>query len=226
MGTLFFVDDEWYQNRVVGRDMCDRFMKLSLCKSLKLDGEYTNHSIRSTVITTLDKAGFEARHIIKLSSHKSETTIKEYSTRCPENKRKAMFDSLTNAIQPKNKKIKQKPEIATSTVTKNQTPDLQLNDVKLDLPTFELQEIADFDTIDDELLVQMMTDHDKENTNDNINNNNNQTNPGEVAIQNQNVVQPPQINTQVINQNMLPQFRMPAMYFPNSNVTINYNFSK
>ena len=49
---------------VVGRDMCDRFMKLSLTKSLKLDGDYTNHSIRATVITMLDKEGFEACHII------------------------------------------------------------------------------------------------------------------------------------------------------------------
>ena len=35
-----------------------------------------------------------------------------------------------------------------------------------------------------------------------------------------------QINTQVntINQHQMP--RIPAMYFPNNNVTINYNFAK
>ena len=76
-------------------------MKLSLAKSVKLDSEYTNHSIRSTVISTLDNAGFEARHIMQLSSHRSESSIKEYSTKCPENKRKEMFDSLTEAMVPK-----------------------------------------------------------------------------------------------------------------------------
>ena len=35
-----------------------------------------------------------------------------------------------------------------------------------------------------------------------------------------------QINTSVINQNIPPQFCLPAMYFPNSNVTINYNFKQ
>ena len=70
-------------------------MKLSICKSLSLDGDYTNHSIHATVISTLDNAGFEGRHIIQLSSHKSEATIKEYSAKCLDNKRKEMFQSLS-----------------------------------------------------------------------------------------------------------------------------------
>ena len=90
-------------------------MKLSICKTLKLEGEYTNHSIRATAITTLDNAGFEGRHIIQLSSHKSESTIKQYSTKCPDNKRKEMFQSLSDAMkpQPKHQKVK-----ATSTMSK------------------------------------------------------------------------------------------------------------
>ena len=65
-------------------------------KGLTLEGDYTNHSIRATVISTLDEAGFEGRHIIQLSPHKSEATIKDNSRKCPESKRKEMFQSLSD----------------------------------------------------------------------------------------------------------------------------------
>ena len=100
-GLINYVDEEWYEPRKVGRDTMERFMKLSICKNVHLDGDYTNHSICVTVIETLDNAGFEARHIIKLTSHKSESTVKEYARKCPENKRKAMFQSLSNAMESK-----------------------------------------------------------------------------------------------------------------------------
>ena len=40
---------------------------------------YTNHSIRATCITLLDNAGNEARHIMAVSGHKSESSIRSYS---------------------------------------------------------------------------------------------------------------------------------------------------
>ena len=47
-----------------------------------------NYLIKLTLTSTLDNAGFEGCHITQLSSHKSKPTIKEYLTKCPENKRK------------------------------------------------------------------------------------------------------------------------------------------
>ena len=85
--NLHFTDPVWYEPRVVGRDPLERFMKY-LSKDINLSVDYTNHSIRVTCISTLDMAGFEARHIMALSSHKNEATIKEYSTICPDIKRK------------------------------------------------------------------------------------------------------------------------------------------
>ena len=102
-GLINYINENWYENRIVGKDLLDRFMKINLGKSIALQGNYTNHSIRATVISTLDGDGFKARHIIALSSHKSEQTIKEYSTKCPELKRKQMFSSLSNAMLPKTK---------------------------------------------------------------------------------------------------------------------------
>ena len=177
--------------------MCEHFMKLSLGQSVKLDAEYTNHSIRATVILTLDRDSFEARHIIKLSSHKSEATVKEYAITCPENKRKEMFDSLTNAMNPsKNKKAK-----VTSAAG---AQDMNIQDVKSNLPNFDLQEIDNFDTIDDSLLIQLMEDHDKENTNDNANNNNNVQAPNALATKGPNAPPMSQFNTQVINNMVVP----------------------
>ena len=223
-GRINYIDAEWYESRPVGHDMLDRFMKINLSKNVTLSREYTNHSIRSTVINNLDKAGFEARHIIQLSSHKSEATIKEYAPKCDENKRKEMFDSLSNVMQPTSKK--NKTPTATSAKSNNddtQTPDIL--DVKQNLPNFHLDPI-DYDTIDDNLLSNLLTDFtDDENSNSNNNNNSNQA----MVPHPQNTTSNPnqQFNTQVINQNMPFAYpNMPTMYFPNSNVTINYNFNK
>ena len=205
--------------------MCDRFMKLSLSKSYPLEEEYTNHSIRATVISSLDNAGFKARHIIKLSSHKSEATVKEYATKCPEKKRKEMFQSLSNKIQPKPKKAK------TATVTSSNPPEpnenaiAPVNTEMLNM-NFDLQPIDDFDTIDDEALAKLVYNLPTDN-------NNAKTQPTGAMSQfgqqqDLNLPVQPQINTQVITQNVQNQYlpRIPPMYFPHSNVTINYNFGK
>ena len=229
---MYYIEEEWYENRVVGRDMCDRFMKLSLAKSVQLDGDYTNHSICATVITTLDKEGFEACHIIKLSSHKSESTVKEYSTKCPENKWKEMFDSLTNAMHPKQKKAKTvaKPPSPKQASNAPSNIDIDIHDIKDNLPRFDLQEIYDFDTIDHSLLVQIITEEtDKENSNKKTNQQVATTPQGihQMAINSPKNSAIQQQTQQINNQfNMPPQFHFPGMFFPNSNVTINYNFGK
>ena len=234
-GTVNYCDPDWFEPRVIGRDMLERFMKLSLHKSLKLDGTYTNHSIRATVISTLDRAGFEARHIIALSSHKNESTIKDYATKCPENKRKEMFDSLSNAMLPTVKKSKHPTSTVTKAIADGQTG--QENPID-NLATFDLDPINDFETLDDNLLANLIYDNptltkgsDKENATANINS------PDAIVPkmpQNMVPLAPtttsanPQINTQVINHNVPTKNvnfpRLPPMYFPNSNVTINYNF--
>lgn len=81
-GFIDYEDPEWYYAQPVGHDPLETFMeKLSI--KLQLSDVYTNHCIRATCMQILDNAGFEARHIIALSSHKSESTIKKYATRCP-----------------------------------------------------------------------------------------------------------------------------------------------
>ena len=86
---LHYTDEVWYEARVVRCDMLECYMKINLPRNVRMDGEYTNHSIHATVIQRLDNAGFEAHHIMSVSGHKNESSIKEYATNCPEIKKRA-----------------------------------------------------------------------------------------------------------------------------------------
>ena len=52
---------------------------------------YTNQCIRATCITSLDQHGIEARHIMSVRGHKSETSIKSYSRCVSESKKQKVF---------------------------------------------------------------------------------------------------------------------------------------
>ena len=49
-----------------------------LSKEAVLSKIYTNHSIPATAVTILDKCEYEARHIMAVSGHKSELSIRSY----------------------------------------------------------------------------------------------------------------------------------------------------
>ena len=70
--------DTWYDNMVIGERTLGEKMK-TLSQEAHLSKCYTNHSIRATAVTILDKSGFEARHIMAVSGHKNEASIRSYS---------------------------------------------------------------------------------------------------------------------------------------------------
>lgn len=55
---------------------------------------YTNHCVRATSITALDNAGIEARHIMRASGHRSESSIRSYSCRLSETKKREISQCL------------------------------------------------------------------------------------------------------------------------------------
>ena len=59
-------------------------MKTLIKEAELLNPKYTNHSIWKTCLITSDEAGIEGRHMIYLSSYKSESIIKEYTNKVPE----------------------------------------------------------------------------------------------------------------------------------------------
>ena len=56
----------------------------SISKELKLSQKYTNHCIRATAVSLLHQCNFEARHIMRVLGHKSESNIRSYSRRLSE----------------------------------------------------------------------------------------------------------------------------------------------
>ena len=78
-----------------------------LAKEAELsDLSYTNHLIRATVMTVLDENNFKAHHIIAVSGHHSDNTVKKYAKRCPEKKKKCeMAESLAVQLSTNKPKI-------------------------------------------------------------------------------------------------------------------------
>jgi integrase len=61
-------------NIAVGQNTLGAKLK-TLSQELELSKMYTNHCLRATTITLLDENGFEARHIMSISGHKSESVV-------------------------------------------------------------------------------------------------------------------------------------------------------
>ena len=87
-------DDVWYDNMFVGqRTLGEKMKKLST--DAELSYIYTNHSIQATAITVLDECGYEARHIMAVSGHKSENSIRSYAARTSLSKKRKMSEALS-----------------------------------------------------------------------------------------------------------------------------------
>ena len=167
---LNYTDPVWFESRRMGHNPLETFMK-NLCEEANLlSKEYTNHSIRATCISHLDTSGFEARHIAALSSHKSEATIREYSVKCPENKRKEMFNALAVPMKI-GKKIKSEAQSTVTSeeaITPNQVQTLpHNNNVSLDIPFGDINSLSniqllEMDSDDDNLLSQILNETEKE----------------------------------------------------------------
>ena len=67
-------------------------------KEIQLSYQYTNHCIRATAVSLLDECNFEARHIMRVSGHRSESSIRSYSRRLSEVKQKEISHSLSTAM--------------------------------------------------------------------------------------------------------------------------------
>ena len=77
-GNASTSEDLWYDDMVVGERTVGQKMK-NISREAKLPKCNTNHSIRVTAVTILDKSGFEARHIMAIRGHKNEASIQSYS---------------------------------------------------------------------------------------------------------------------------------------------------
>ena len=70
-------------------------MMKNISVDAKLSIIYTNHCIRATSVSVLDECGIEARHIMSVSGHRSESSIRSYARTSIGIKRK-MSENLTS----------------------------------------------------------------------------------------------------------------------------------
>lgn len=92
----------WFCRSPLGKNTLASLMS-EISKKAKLSPIYTNHSIRATAITAMDEAGIEARHIMRASGHKNESSIRSYACRLNEPKKRQMSDCLSSALGTVNK---------------------------------------------------------------------------------------------------------------------------
>ena len=238
-------NEEWYDNVPVGPHPLENCMR-KLSENAGLSMMYTNHCIRATVITNLDRAGFEARHIKAVSGHKSDETIKNYAVKCPNIKKREMSDVLSAKLDIKRPKPKASSTVTTESTTRN-------TDQQAEFPTLNVNDIVDFvpipNNVDDFDINQILkVVEEAEKSTEKIPEANKVpqedtevraktpvTTPSETATVPNPVnitvppaplvgYSPPNLNSVQVNQgNNYPL--VPQMYFPGSNVTINYHIN-
>ena len=89
--------DIWYERRPFGKNKLGNMMS-DLSVAAALSKTYTNHCIRATLIATLDQAGYEARHIMTVSGHRNEASIKSYSRDTSTNQKRKMSEAISSTI--------------------------------------------------------------------------------------------------------------------------------
>ena len=222
-GYRHYNNDEWYEKNIVGEKTINSFMKTFIKDAQLETNMYTNHSIRATCIHTLDKNSFEARHITAISGHKNEATIRTYSTKCPENKKRQMYEALKDSVIAKKPKTEPTATVSKPSEEEN-TQDLQTINVN-DLQDLQVDMNVNQNNNNTELPAnfQLMPFEFEQDSDDFLLNYINS------APQMQKLESPP--NTTILAKTTTTNTMsrsmpiIPKMYFPNSNVTINYNFN-
>ena len=97
-------DSVWHCNSPLGENTLGSLMK-TISVDCKLSQEYTNHVIRSTAVSVLDKNNIEARHIMCMSGHKSESSIRSYSRQLTESKTREMSQTLSSTCAQRSTEI-------------------------------------------------------------------------------------------------------------------------
>lgn len=98
-------DEVWYHCEKLGKNKVQGLMPTLVNQAGLANKSLTNHCIRSTCITISDQEGYEARHIMAVSGHKREESIKSYASKTSASTKRQISDTLADAIvEPQKKK--------------------------------------------------------------------------------------------------------------------------
>ncbi|KAK3082459.1 hypothetical protein FSP39_018219 [Pinctada imbricata] len=85
----------WYTCKPLSKRLFSKFMA-DICKNAECSLAYTVHSVRTTAIQLLSHSGVETRHIMMMSGHRNEASVRSYSRDCSESLKRKMSDRLAN----------------------------------------------------------------------------------------------------------------------------------
>lgn len=95
--TVKSEDKVWYDNKPLGVNKIEGMMK-EISKLASLSRIYTNHSVRATAITLWSNAQVPSRHIMAISGHRCEASLRNYNTRPSSEQLRACSDILSGAL--------------------------------------------------------------------------------------------------------------------------------
>lgn len=216
-------DEVWYNNEKLGKNKIQGLMP-NLVRNAGLGNQsLTNHCIRSTCITILDQQGYEAHHIMTVSGHKREESIKSYASKTSASTKRQISDTLADAI------IKP-PEKKTRAINENVLPKLPPNHIHTSIACKDKFEIPKDNSDKDDPsnlsfgeLLELQPDE--------VDNLVKELFGSEMPIPGNAI---PTNSVAVKNNNQLTSFNpckntqqiIPKMMFSNSNITINFNVNK
>ena len=94
-------DSVWYENRPLGVNKLGVMMR-EISEEAELSSIYTNHCVRATAITLWSDAGLENRHIMAVSGHRNEQSLKSYNSRPSSTQLRQSSDILTRSLVSSN----------------------------------------------------------------------------------------------------------------------------
>ena len=95
----FIENEKWYCRVAIGKNALNKFM-VNLSTSARLSRANTNHCIRATCVPALDEAGVEARHIMTITGHKNEASIRSYSCTLSDEKKRDISTTISDTLIP------------------------------------------------------------------------------------------------------------------------------
>ena len=84
----------WYTCKPLSKRMFSKFMS-NICEQAQCSTSYTAHSLRATAIQQLSNAGLETRHIMLMSGHRNEASVRSYSRDCSVEQKRHISDILS-----------------------------------------------------------------------------------------------------------------------------------
>ena len=84
----------WFDDKPLSKRTFTNFLP-DICKASKCAARYTAHCLRATAITKMNDAGFEARHIMFMSGHRNESSIRSYNRNLSSEQKQRLSKSLS-----------------------------------------------------------------------------------------------------------------------------------